>query len=112
MELLQNGVTEESLNDMIITGADPHGLGPRKSVYKCAYQFMRRRYMMSLFLNLPDLTDATAQQSLGIEAEKTAVDQLRSLATQFVSQRSKFPRLHLFYMSVCACHLIYMSVFA
>ncbi|CAJ1340012.1 unnamed protein product, partial [Effrenium voratum] len=40
MELLQSGVTEESINDMIISGADAYGLGPRKSVYKCAYQFM------------------------------------------------------------------------
>ena len=41
MELLQSGVTEESINDMIIS-----------------YQFMRRRYMMALFL--------AAQRSLGI----------------------------------------------
>ena len=56
MELLLSGVTEESINDMTISGADAYGLGPRKSVYKCAYQFMRRRYMMALFLGLPDLT--------------------------------------------------------
>ena len=27
MELLQSGVTEESINDMIISGADAYGLG-------------------------------------------------------------------------------------
>lgn len=101
MELLQSGVTEESINDMIISGADAYGLGPRKSVYKCAYQFMRRRYMMALFLGLPDLTNVAAQRSLGIDSENTAADQLRSLAKQFVSQIiSNFPRFHLLYMSV------------
>ena len=99
MELLQSGVTEESINDMIIS-ADAYGLG-RKCVYKCAYQFMRRRYMMALFLGLPDLTDVAAQRSLGIDSENTAADQLRSLAKQFVSQIiSNFPRFHLLYMSV------------
>lgn len=48
--MVSDGVVEATVTGWLLSGEDPHHLGPRKSLYKCAFQYVQRLVLVQAMI--------------------------------------------------------------